>query len=180
MSEKKKITIATSWLDGCSGCHMSFLDIDERLLELAELAEFVYSPLVDAKQLPESVDVGILEGAVSSEEDLHKALLFRKHCRYLISLGDCAVCGNVPAMRNFFPLDAVLDRAYKENVQLNPQRPTAHVPKLLDPVRPLHAVVPVDLFVPGCPPSAAAIWYVAGELIAGRTPDPSQVTRFGA
>ena len=180
MSADKKITIATSWLDGCSGCHMSFLDIDERLLELAEGAEFVYGPLVAAKQLPENVDVGILEGAVSTEEDLHRAQLFRKHCRYLISLGDCAVCGNVPAMRNFFPLEAVLDRAYKENAQLNPQWPSVNVPRLLDPVRPLHAVVPVDLFVPGCPPSAAAIWFVASELIAGRKPDPSQVTRFGA
>jgi NAD-reducing hydrogenase small subunit len=180
MSEGKKITLATSWLDGCSGCHMSFLDIDERLLELAEKVEFVFSPLVDAKELPEIVDVGILEGAVSSEDDLERALQFRQHCRYLISLGDCAVCGNVPAMRNLFPLDAVLDRAYKENVQLNPQRPTINVPKLLDPVRPLHAVVHVDLFVPGCPPSADAIWFVLTELIAGRKPDPSLVTRFGA
>jgi NAD-reducing hydrogenase small subunit len=180
MSESKKITLATSWLDGCSGCHMSFLDIDERLLEMAERVEFVYSPLVDAKELPEMVDVGVLEGAVSTEDDLHKAQLFRRHCRYLISLGDCAVSGNVPAMRNFFSLDSVLDRAYNENVQLNPQRPTIGVPKLLDPVRPLHAVVRVDLFVPGCPPSADAIWFVFSELIAGRTPDPSLVTRFGA
>ena len=180
MSENKKITLATSWLDGCSGCHMSFLDIDERLVELANHVEIVYSPLVDAKELPETVDVGLLEGAVSTEDDLHKARLFRQHCRFLISLGDCAVCGNVPAMRNFFSLDSVLDRAYKENVQLNPQWPTVELPKLLDPVRPLHAIVHVDLFVPGCPPSADAIWFVLSELIAGRTPDTSLVTRFGA
>ena len=180
MSESKKITLATSWLDGCSGCHMSFLDLDERLLEMADQVEFVYGPLVDAKELPATVDVGLLEGAVSTEGDLHKAHLFRRHCRFLVSLGDCAVCGNVPSMRNFFPLDAVLDRAYQENVQLNPQRPTVGVPKLLAPVRPLHAVVPVDLFVPGCPPSADTIWVVFCELIAGRTPDTSLVTRFGA
>ena len=181
MSEgKKKITVATGWLDGCSGCHMSFLDIDDRLLQLAEHVDFVYSPLVDAKKLPASVDVGILEGAVSSEEDLEKAREFRHHCRFLISLGDCAVSGNVPAMRNAFELEAVFDRAYRENVTLQPQIPTVQVPKLLHPVRPLHEVVRVDLFVQGCPPPADAIWFVLTELIAGRKPDPTQVTRFGA
>jgi NAD-reducing hydrogenase small subunit len=180
MSESRKITLATSWLDGCSGCHMSFLDIDERLIELADKVEFVYSPLVDYKQMPESIDVGILEGAVSSEDDLDKALKFRKHCKFLISLGDCAVTGNVPAMRNFFPLDAVFDRAFKENVQLQPQRPTVNVPKLLVPVRPIHSVVKVDLFIPGCPPSANTIWQILSELVAGRMPNPAQFTRFGA
>lgn len=180
MSGAKKITLATTWLDGCSGCHMSFLDIDERLIELAEQVAFVYSPLVDAKELPDTVDVGLIEGAVSTEDDLAKARQFRAHCKFLISLGDCAVSGNVPAMRNLFPLEAVLDRAYKETVQGRPQRPTQDVPRLLDVVRPLHEVVPVDLFVQGCPPRADAIWYVLQELIAGRTPDPTTVTRFGA
>jgi NAD-reducing hydrogenase small subunit len=180
MSSSKKITLATWWLDGCSGCHMSFLDIDERLLDLADKVEFVYSPLVDHKQLPETVDVGILEGAVSSEEDLAKAREFRRHCRFLISLGDCAVTGNVPAMRNFFPLDAVLDRAFQENVQCQPQRPVEGVPRLLTPVQPLHSVVQVDLFVPGCPPSADTIWRILTELIAGRAPRPMELTRFGA
>ena len=123
MSEKKKITVATTWLDGCSGCHMSFLDIDMRLVELAEKIEVVYSPLVDSKELPKSVDVGILEGSISNEEDLAKALEFRKHCKFLISLGDCAVAGNVPAMRNVFQLDAVYDRAYQENVDISPDPP---------------------------------------------------------
>jgi NAD-reducing hydrogenase small subunit len=142
--------------------------------------DIVYSPLVDTKELPAHVDVGIIEGSVSSEEDLHKAKVFRERCKFLISLGDCAVCGNVPAMRNLFSLAAVMDRAYKENVQLNPQWPTEGVPKLISPVRPVHAVVPVDLFVQGCPPSAQTIWYVLSELIAGRQPDPTQITRFGA
>ena len=180
MSPPRKITVATTWLDGCSGCHMSLLDIDERLLELAEKVEFVYSPLVDNKRLPESVDLGIIEGAVSSEDDLVKAREFRKHCKFLISLGDCAVAGNVPAMRNLFNLDAVLDRAYKENVQFNPQRPSEGVPKLLSPVRPLHAVVPVDLFVQGCPPSADTIWRVLSDLVEGRLPKAVEITRFGA
>jgi NAD-reducing hydrogenase small subunit len=180
MSENKKITVATTWLDGCSGCHMSFLDLDERLFELADKAHIVYSPLVDTKRLPETVDVGIIEGSVSTQDDLEKARKFRKHCKLLMSLGDCAVSGNVPAMRNFFELDEVLDRAFKENVQQQPQIPTEGVPKLLTPVRPVHAVVKVDLFVQGCPPSADAIWQVLTDLIEGRTPEPSQVTRFGA
>lgn len=180
MSDAKKITVATTWLDGCSGCHMSLLDIDERLLALAERVEFVYSPLVDTKHLPECVDLGIIEGSVSSDEDLVKAREFRQHCKFLISLGDCAVSGNVPAMRNTFPLEAVLDRAYRENVQAHPQRPVEGVPRLLETVLPLHAVVPVDLYVQGCPPRADAIWFVLQELIAGRVPDPTQVTRFGA
>jgi NAD-reducing hydrogenase small subunit len=175
-----KITVATAWLDGCSGCHMSFLDMDERLIELAQLVDIVHSPLVDTKSLPEHVDVGILEGSVSTDEDLHKAQAFRKHCKLLISLGDCAVNGNVPAMRNQFKLEAVMDRAYRENVSEHPVIPTVGVPTLLRQVRPVHGCVDVDVFVPGCPPPADAIWYVLSELIAGRTPDPSEVTRFGA
>ena len=175
-----KITIATTWLDGCSGCHMSFLDMDERLVELADKIDIVYSPLVDTKILPEQVDVGILEGSISNEEDLHKAKEFRKHCKLLISLGDCAVNGNVPAMRNPFKLSDVIDRAYLDNVDLNPQIPTEGVPALLATVRPIHGVVDVDVFVPGCPPHADTIFYILSELIAGRTPDPSSVTRFGA
>ena len=176
----RKITVATTWLDGCSGCHMSFLDMDERLVDLALHIDVVYSPLVDAKQLPEQVDLGILEGSISNEEDLHKARDFRARCKLLISLGDCAVNGNVPAMRNPFKLDAVIERAYRENVDQNPQIPTDGVPALLPRVQPIHAVVPVDIFVPGCPPHADTIHYVLTELIAGRTPDPSRVTRFGA
>lgn len=180
MSTQPKITVATAWLDGCSGCHMSFLDLDERLIELVEHVEIVYSPLVDAKELPAQVDVGILEGSISSDDDLEKARLFRERCKLLISLGDCAVTGNVPAMRNHFKLDAVFDRAYRENVTLQPQIPTRDVPALLTPVKPIHGVVAVDVFVPGCPPNADAIWAVLSELIAGRTPDPNAVTRFGA
>lgn len=180
MSETRKITLATAWLDGCSGCHMSFLDLDERLIELVEKVEIVYSPIVDTKELPLHVDVGILEGAVSTEEDLAKTRQFRERCKFLISLGDCAVSGNVPLMRNTFDLDAIYDRAFVENVQANPGRPTEGVPLLLETVRPIHHAVHVDLFVQGCPPSADTIWYVLTELIAGRTPDPTQVTRFGA
>ncbi|MBK1650296.1 NADP oxidoreductase [Rhabdochromatium marinum] len=175
-----KITVATTWLDGCSGCHMSFLDMDERLIELANQIDILYSPLVDTKELPESVDLGILEGSVSNDEDFAKAKAFRQHCKLLISLGDCAVNGNVPAMRNAFNLDDVIERAYRDTVDINPQIPVEGVPRLRRVVLPLHEVVEVDLFIPGCPPPANAIHYVLTELIAGRTPDPNQLTRFGA
>lgn len=175
-----RITVATAWLDGCSGCHMSFLDMDERLVDLAQKIDIVYSPLVDAKELPEQVDVGILEGSISSDADLRHAQEFRKHCKLLISLGDCAVTGNVPAMRNPFKLADVIDRAYHENVDLQPQVPTVGLPVLFQEVRPIHGCVKVDVFVPGCPPHADTIFYVLNELIEGRTPDPSKVTRFGA
>lgn len=175
-----KITVATAWLDGCSGCHMSFLDLDERLIELAKQIEIVYSPLVDAKTLPEQVDIGILEGSISNEDDLARAQEFRRHCKLLISLGDCAVTGNVPALRNQFRLADVVDRAYRETVTLQPQLPNRDVPALRETVIPVHGAVDVDLFIPGCPPSANTIWHVLGELIAGRTPRPSDLTRFGA
>src|SRR5690606_17819512 len=114
-----KPTLATVWLDGCSGCHMSFLDIDERILDLAAQADLVYSPLVDAKEFPEMVDITLIEGAVSSEEDYHKIQKVRAHTQLLVSLGDCAVTANVPAMRNRFSVDSVLERAYLENAALN-------------------------------------------------------------
>jgi NAD-reducing hydrogenase small subunit len=182
MSEARapRITLATAWLDGCSGCHMSLLDIDQRLIELMQRVDVVYSPLVDAKSLPAQVDVGILEGSISNEDDLHKARLFRQHCKVLISLGDCAVTGNVPAMRNPFKLAEVMDRAYRENVTTHPVIPCVNVPALLPTVRPVHGCVAVDFFLPGCPPSADAIWAVLCDLIEGRTPNPSALTRFGA
>ena len=175
-----KLRLATVWLDGCSGCHMSFLDLDERLLIVAEKAELVYSPLVDHKEFPPDVDIALVEGAVSSEEDLHKIQIIRERTKTLVSLGDCAVTANVPSMRNQFPLQASLDRAYQETVTLDPGTPTEVIPRLLEKVRPVHEVVPVDVFIPGCPPSADTIFYALTELIDGRTPKVSEKTRFGA
>lgn len=175
-----KLRLATVWLDGCSGCHMSFLDLDERLIGLREKAELVYSPLVDTKIFPPNVDIALVEGAVSSEEDLHKLQLVRERTKILVSLGDCAVTANVPGMRNPFGTKAIFDRAYRENVTLDPGIPNEVVPKLLPSSRPIHEIVPVDVFVPGCPPSADTIFYVLSELLEGREPDICAKTRFGA
>ncbi len=177
MSDVK--TLATVWLDGCSGCHMSLLDMDERLIELSSQFRLVYSPLVDRKTFPESVDVTLVEGAVASEDDLKKIRKIREHSRILVSLGDCALTGNVSAMRNMYGPLPVLQRVYDENVDLQKQVPTVGVPALLDRVRPVHEVVLVDVFVPGCPPSADTIHQVLSELLAGRVPSLGGVAHFG-
>jgi len=175
-----KPTLATIWLDGCSGCHMSFLDLDERLIELSAQFDLVYSPLVDQKVLPAHVDIALVEGSVSNEDDEQKIRLVRSRVRTLVSLGDCAVTGNVPAMRNSFSVDSLFARAYLENATAQQQRPTERVPALIPRVRPIHEVVPVDICVPGCPPSADTIYAALSELLAGRVPDIAALTRFGA
>ena len=177
MSKKK---LATVWLDGCSGCHMSFLDMDERLIDLAGKVDLVYSPLVDAKEFPHGVDIALIEGAVSSEEDLHKIQMIRKRTKTLVSFGDCAVTANVPSMRNPFTVESVYDRAYRETATLDPQTPNQVIPRLLPYARPVHEVVAVDVFIPGCPPSADVIFYAVTELLEGRKPELSEKTRFGA
>jgi NAD-reducing hydrogenase small subunit len=177
-----KVTVATVWLDGCSGCHMSFLDMDERLIELASKIQVVYSPLVDLKDYPDMVDVALVEGAISSNEDEHKIRKIRAHSKILIALGDCAVAANIPSMRNPFSVQDIMSRAYTEDllVTLKPQIPTEQVPALLPYVRPIHEVVKVDVFVQGCPPSADTIYTVITELLAGRQPDVTSLTRPGA
>ncbi|MFN2135263.1 MAG: NADP oxidoreductase [Candidatus Promineifilaceae bacterium] len=177
MSEKPKV--ATVWLDGCSGCHMSFLDIDEHLLELNDLAQLVYSPLVDNKEFPPDVVVTIVEGAVSTDEDYEKIRKIRGRTQLLVALGDCAITSNVPGMRNEFKKDAVLARAYLENADENQQIPLEVIPPLRKKSVPVHQVVDVDVFVPGCPPSAETIWYAVSELLHGRMPDLTDRTRFG-
>jgi NAD-reducing hydrogenase small subunit len=174
-----KPTIATVWLDGCSGCHMSFLDLDDRLIELGERADLVYSPLIDRKDYPEDVDVCLVEGAVSSEDDLRKIRMIRERTSTLVSFGDCAVTSNVPGMRNPIGPIPLLARAYLENADVNQRVPDAVVPKLLPKALPVHRVVHVDVFLPGCPPSADVIWTAVTELLAGRMPDTARLTRFG-
>jgi NAD-reducing hydrogenase small subunit len=174
-----KVKIATVWLDGCSGCHMSFLDMDERLLALADAIELVYSPLVDNKEFPPDVDVTLVEGAVSSEEDLHKIKQIRERTKILVSLGDCAVTGNVPSMRNTFGPKAILERAYLQEGLLQAGIPTEVVPPLLEVVQPVHTVVKVDVFLPGCPPPSGVIFEAVSALVEGREPNIQGLTRFG-
>ena len=174
-----KASLATVWLDGCSGCHMSFLDMDGRLLDIAGRANLVHSPLVDVKEFPQNVDVTLVEGAVSSEDDLEKIKMVRSRTKILVSLGDCAVTANVPGMRNPYGPAPLLQRAYIENVTINAQLPGPLVPKLLQQSRPVHKIVDVDVFLPGCPPTADQIFWVVDELLAGRIPDTTTMSRFG-
>jgi len=174
-----KARIATVWLDGCSGCHMSLLDMDQRLLELSDRIELVYSPLVDTKQFPENVDVTLVEGSISNEENLEQIRRIRERTKILVSLGDCAVTGNVPSMRNAFSKDQVLQSAYSGNQNPDIKTQFKDVPTLLSTVTPVHSAVRVDVFVPGCPPSADVIHYTITELLEGRIPDLTSLTRFG-
>ncbi len=175
----KKVKLATVWLDGCSGCHMSVLDIDEAIEAVARKVELVYGPLVDAQKFPEAVDVTLVEGAVSSQEDLEKIQHIRQHTRLLVALGDCAVTSNVPAMRNAIPVKKLLDRVYIEGAQANPVVPSEGVPKLLKKAVPLQEVVKVDLHVPGCPPPSKTILFAISELLEGRMPDLGTQVKFG-
>ena len=166
-----KVRVATMWLSGCSGCHMSFLDLDERIVELVKLVDILYSPIVDVKEIP-NVDVGIVEGCVNNNEQEHELKILRSRCKVLIALGDCAVTGNIPGLRNQFTLKDCLLRAYEQTestkISCIPNDPV--VPVLNAKARPLQEFVKVDLSIPGCPPDADTIWYALTELLAGRMP----------
>lgn len=167
-----RLRVATMWLGGCSGCHMSFLDLDEFLLELSQAVELVFSPLIDVKQYPENVDLCLIEGAVCNQDNLELLRTARLRTRWLLSFGDCAVTGNVPAIRNQLGLkngESVLQRAYLEGAQMLagiPQEPGI-VPPLLERVAPVHEMVHVDFFLPGCPPPASRIKTILEQLLAG-------------
>ncbi len=169
-----KVKVATDWLDVCSGCHMSFLDIDERIVELIKHVEITSSPITDLKHPPEEgVDVGILSGAVSNTHQEETAKEMRERCKILIALGDCAVFGGICTMRNFFDTEEVLRCGYVETESTDEEGKVPRSPelgKLFDRVKALNEVVKVDVHIPGCPPPADAIWYALTELLAGRIP----------
>jgi NAD-reducing hydrogenase small subunit len=172
-------TIGTCWLDGCSGCHMSLLDIDEGIIAVLRKADIVFGPLVDAQEWPRDVDVALIEGAVSNQDDVKLAQIARARSQVVVALGDCAVTGNVPAMRNGIPTRKLLDRVYVEGATVQSGVPTDGVPALLKQAEPLHQSIKVDLHVPGCPPKPNAILLVLSELLEGRTPDVGSKLRFG-
>lgn len=169
----RKIRLATVWLDGCSGCHMSLLDMDERILEVAAKADVVYGPLVDAKEFPEDVDVAIVEGAVSSDEDQHRIMEIRARSKTLVVIGDCGITSNVPGMRNPVGTERMLHAVYGD------VKHDERVPQLLPRSRPIHEYVTVDAYIPGCPPSADLIHYCIMELLDGRMPAPEPRAKFG-
>ena len=165
-----KLKVATCSLAGCFGCHMSLLDLDERLFELAERIALDRSPLTDIKELGEC-DLGLIEGGVCNAENVHVLMEFRARCKILIAIGACALNGGVPAMRNQFDLKDCLEESYLRGIGLvDPQIPNdPEIPLLLDRVHPVHEVVKIDYFLPGCPPSADAIWTFVNQLLSGQS-----------
>ncbi len=169
MSEK--IRIATCSLAGCFGCHMSLLDIDERLIDLAELVEFDRSPVTDIKEVGRC-DIGLIEGGLCNVENVEVLQAFRRQCRVLVAVGACAITGGIPAMRNGVPLRECLNEAYVEGFGISggeiPSDP--ELPLLLDRVLPIQNAVPVDYVLPGCPPPAEAFVELIQALAEGRQP----------
>ena len=165
----QKLRLSTTSLCGCFGCHMSILDIDERILKLVELVEFDRSPITDIKSV-NPCDVGIIEGGLANSDNLEVLQAFRKQCKTLVAFGACAVNGGIPSMRNHYELKACLEESYINGIGIDqPLIPSdPEIPLLLDKVHPLHEVVKVDYFLPGCPPTADAIWTFLTELIEGK------------
>ena len=166
-----KVRIATTSLAGCFGCHMSFLDMDERLVPLLERVEFDRSPLTDIKNCG-LCDIGLVEGGLCNADNVHVLREFRAKCKILIAVGACAINGGVPAMRNHFGLRECLEESFLNGIGVeSPQIPNdVELPLLLDKVHPLHEVVHVDYYLPGCPPSADEFLSVLGDLLEGREP----------
>lgn len=168
-----KPRVATTSLAGCFGCHMSLLDIDDRILELIDLVDFDRSPVDDIKHFTQRCAIGLIEGGCCNEENVNVLQEFRRHCDILVSFGDCATMGGIPAMRNNIPLEECIDEAYRNGVTVyNPQGITPQdpdLPLLLDKVYPAHEVVKIDYFLPGCPPSADTLWAVLTALLSGKS-----------
>jgi len=169
-----KPIVATTSLAGCFGCHMSILDIDERILQLIELVEFNKSPITDIKHFTKKCDIGLIEGGCCNHENVHVLKEFRKYCKILISVGECAMMGGLPAMRNGIPVRECLEEAYIKGltVQCNTKNifpNDEELPILLDKVYPCHEIVKIDYYLPGCPPRADLIWEALVAIITGNT-----------
>lgn len=167
-----KPVLATASLAGCFGCHMSLLDIDERILDLIELVEFHKSPVDDIKTFTKQCDIGLIEGGCCNSENVYVLKEFRKHCNILVSLGECAIMGGLPALRNGIPIQECIEEAYLNGptVKNNLHRilpNSSEIPMLLDKVYPCHEIVKIDYYLPGCPPRADLIWQAMVALITG-------------
>ena len=178
-----KPKVATTSLAGCFGCHMSILDIDDRILKLIELVDFDKSPVDDIKKFTGRCAVGIIEGGCCNEENVHVLQDFRKHCDILIACGDCATMGGIPAMRNNIPLKECLDEAYRNGPSVyNPKNIIPNdkeLPLLLNRVYPCQEVVKIDYFLPGCPPSADTIWQALVALLNNKPLDlPYELIKY--
>jgi len=171
----RKVTVASDWLAGCAGCHMSLLDIDERIVNLLQVATLTATPITDLKHpAEEGVDVGILEGAVNNSAGEEVARRMRERCKILVALGDCAVFGGIPTMRNRVCRSEALKRAYIDSESTVDGRiPDDPALAKMQDARPLDAVVPVDVHLPGCPPPADAIFHVLASLVEGKKPELS-------
>jgi NAD-reducing hydrogenase small subunit len=173
-----KVKVISAWLDACSGCHMSFLDLDEALIGLTDKIELLATPITDIKEFTPA-DVGIIEGAVSNEHDEEVARKIRQNCKILMVWGDCACFGGIVSMRNLFSTEEILDRYYHTEGTICDKIPSSEDLPPLTTVKPINQVVKVDCYVPGCPPSAKAIHYALAELLEGRIPVlPSEIMRF--
>lgn len=184
MTTKKsnKLRLATVWLGGCSGCHMSFLDLHERLMDLAGAVDLVYSPIADIKVFPKDVDVTLVEGAVANTDHLELAESIRLHSKIVVSFGDCAVTGNVTSLRNRLQVSDLLTQVYREGPGGVPRGgdPDNVMPVLTPRVYPLHQVIDVDAYIPGCPPDADRIWTAVSALLKGEPVTLSEdMRRFG-
>ena len=167
-----KVKVAMDWLAACAGCEMSVLDTDERIVQLLEKIELTSTPITDLKHPPkEGVTVGILSGTVNNTTNLDVAKEMRERSKILIAMGDCAVFGGIMTMRNFFNMEEALKRAYIET-ESTVEGFIPNSEELCKPIkaRPVNDVVNVDIHLPGCPPSADAIYYVLSELLEGRIP----------
>ena len=179
-----KPVIATTSLAGCFGCHMSILDIDERILDLIELVEFNKSPIDDIKTFTKKCDIGLIEGGCCNSENVHVLREFRENCKILIAVGECALMGGLPAMRNGIPLKDCLREAYllSPSVQANNQHIIPNdeeIPMILDKVYPCQDIVKIDYYLPGCPPPADLIWEALVALINNREMElPYEVVKF--
>lgn len=186
--ENGKYRIATTSLAGCFGCHMSLLDIDERILELHKLVVFDRSPLTDFKKFTQRCDIGLIEGACCNEENVHVLQDFRRNCDLLIAVGQCAIMGGLPVMRNAImksddPLKDCLDEAYidgrniRNNLHHIPNDPA--LPLILDKVYTCSEVVKIDYHIPGCPPSGDMLWEALTALLTGQPENiPTLLIRY--